>query len=108
MEAKDIEDVLDLVLKGTELAGPLANSYWLLTEVDPARFKGFMGFVSNPAALQGGFTSGVITTTTTVAVKAVKDLDDLFAGLRQKGKVLDSDVLAGLSDIYNGLRSLIP
>lgn len=47
MELKDVEEVLNLILKGTELMGPVSNSYWLLTEMAPNHFKGFMGFVTN-------------------------------------------------------------
>jgi hypothetical protein len=96
---------MNLVLKGTELMGPVANSYWLLTEMDPSHFRGFMGFVSNPGALKGGFTSGVTTTTTTTVQKALDDLDSAFA---RAGKTLDVDVMAGLNDAYKLLRSLMP
>jgi|GEM_PF-1768816 hypothetical protein len=47
MQAKDIEEAINLVLKGMEVVGPAANSYWLLTEMAPNHFKGFMGFVTN-------------------------------------------------------------
>ena len=49
MELKDVEEVLNIILKGTELMGPVANSYWLVTEMDPVHFKGFLGFRTNTA-----------------------------------------------------------
>jgi hypothetical protein len=59
LDLEKVEKILDLIEQGLELVEPAVGAYMAATQLRPDIAPGFMGFVSNPAALVFGQASGV-------------------------------------------------
>jgi hypothetical protein len=102
MELKDVEDLMNLVLKGAELMPPLANAYWLATEMSPDHFHGFLGFVTNPGAVGG--IAGPVNATTTAASNVI---NNVTINLNNLAKTLQGDSSSIISTTANNLSNII-
>ena len=107
MQLKDIEEVLDLVKKGTELANPLANAWWIATEIDPKDVHGFLGFVSNPGA-GTSITTGVLLNTPAAQATITAAMADVQTALAAVAQNQVQNIEKSLNDIYGALKSLLP
>lgn len=54
-----LDDLIRLAGHALDLVPPGFLTYAALVQIDPGKFKGFAGFISNPAALAYGLTQGI-------------------------------------------------